>query len=187
MKKTLFFLVAAFTAFCMNIAWMEQAEAARVAVVPIQINDAKVKRSGDFNSYYWDIMVERFKYPEYELLQDEKVDKVLPENGLASFDKATLVKLVDEVEADIIVAMRLDETDEQPVPTFSEPEVQCFMKGEFASYNRLTGKYCHKKLYYKDRMEEVLTRRTDWQQQVFVSELDRYINQTIEVQKAKLR
>lgn len=187
MRKALFILVAAFTAFCMNLSWMGKAEAARVAVVPIQVDDAKVKRAADFNGYYWDIVIERFKYPEYELLQDEKVEQVLPENGLAAFDKETLVNLIDKTDADIVVAMRLDETDEEPIPSFNEPMVQCFMKGEFASYNRLTGKYCHKKLYYKERMEEVLTLRNDWQQRVFASELNRYINQMVEEKKAKLR
>ena len=185
MRKALFFLLATLTAFCMNLSWIERAEAAWVAVVPIQMDDKKVERASDFNSYYWDIMIERFQYPEYELMQDEKVDKVLPENGLASFDKETLVKLVDKTEADIVVAMRLDETSEEPSPSFNEPMVQCYMKGEFASYNRLTGKYYHKKLYYKDKMEEVLTLRTDWQQQVFASELNRFINQTLEEKKEK--
>ena len=185
MRKALFFLLATLTAFCMNLSWIERAEAAWVAVVPIQIDDTKVERSGDLNSYYWDIMIDRFQYPEYELLQDEKVDKVLPENGLSSFDKETLVKLLDKTEADIVVAMRIDETNEEPVPSFNEPMVQCYMKGEFASYNRLTGKYYHKKLYYKDKMEEVLTLRTDWQQQVFASELNRYINRTLEEKKIK--
>jgi len=185
MRKSLFFLAAALLAICMNISWLGQAEAAWVAVVPIQVDDTKVERSGDFNSYYWDIMVERFQYPEYELIQDEKVDKVLPESGRLAFDKETLIKVLDKTEADIVVAMNLDETDEEPLPTFSEPEIQCYMKGEFASYNRLTGKYYHKKLYYKDKMEEVLALRTDWQQRVFASELNRFINQTLEEKKEK--
>ena len=32
----------------------------------------------------------------------------------------------------------------------------------------------------KDEIEEVLTLRNDWQQQVFASELKRYINRTLE-------
>ena len=61
-----------------------------------------------------------------------------------------------------------------------EPTLEIFMKGEFAGYNRLTGKYFHNKMYFKDEIEEVLTLRTDWQQHVFASELKRYINRTLE-------
>ena len=68
-----------------------------------------------------------------------------------------------------------------------EAMLECFMKGEFASFNRLTGKYYNKKLYYKGEIEEVLTLRTDWQQQVFASEVKRYINRTIEDKKAKTK
>ena len=81
--------------------------------------------------------------------------------------------------------MRLEKIDEHSLNFRREPTLETFMKGEFASFNRLTGKYFHKKLYHKGEIEEVLTLRTDWQQQVFASELKRYINRTIEVKKSK--
>ncbi len=59
------------------------------------------------------------------------------------------------------------------------------MYGEFASFNRIIGKYYYKKIQYRDRMEEMLTLKTDWQQQVFASELKRYINRTLEDKKKK--
>ena len=185
MRKALFFLVAVFTVFSINISLMGRAEAARVAVVPIEINESKVERFDDFNSYYWDIMIERFPYPEYELLDDEKVMAVIPEKGLASLDKTTLVNIAGKTDAEIVVAMRLDEIEEEPVPSFNEPKLNCVMMGEFASYNRLTGKYYRNKLYYKDKIEEVLVLKNDWQQQVFASELKRYINRTLEDKKSK--
>ena len=57
----------------MNLPLAGTAEAARVAVAPIQTNDELVERAADFNGYYWDIMIDKFPYPEYELLDDEKV------------------------------------------------------------------------------------------------------------------
>ena len=184
MKKLFTFIIAVLAVLFMNAPFVGTAEAARVAVVPIQINDQLVERSADFNGYYWDIMIEKFKYPDYELMDDEKVAAVIPDEGLTSFDQATLTSLCDKVDAEIVVAMRLDEIKEVPLLFRRERALETFMKGEFASYNRITGNYYHKKMYIKGEIEEVLTLRTDWQQQTFASELKRYINHTIE-DKAK--
>ena len=184
MKRIFMFMVAILAVVFMQVPFSGTAEAARVAVVPIQIDEAHVERSADFNGYYWDIMIDKFKYPDYELMDDEKVAAVIPDEGLISFDQATLTTICEKVDAEIVVAMRLDEIKETPLNFRREPTLETFMKGEFASYNRLTGKYYHKKMYIKGEIEEVLTLRTDWQQRTFASELKRYINRTIE-DKAK--
>lgn len=184
MKKLFTFIFAMMAVLFMNVPFTGTVEAARVAVVPIQVNDKLIERAADFNGYYWDIMIEKFKYPEYELMDDEKVAAVVPDEGLATFDQATLTSICEKVDAEIVVAMRLDEITETPLNFRREPTLETFMKGEFASYNRLTGKYYHKKMYIKDEIEAVLTLRNDWQQQTFASELRRYINRTIE-DKAK--
>ena len=185
MKKLVAFIFVLLAVFFMNAPFAGTAEAARVAVVPIQTNDKLVERAADFNGYYWDIMIEKFKYPDYELMDDEKVAAVIPDEGLISFDQATLTTICEKVDAEIVVAMRLDEIKETPLNFRREPTLETFMKGEFASYNRLTGKYYHKKMYIKGEIEEVLTLRTDWQQQTFASELKRYINRTIEDKEKK--
>jgi len=185
MKKLVAFIFVLLAVFFMNAPFAGTAEAARVAVVPIQTNDKLVERAADFNGYYWDIMIDKFKYPDYELMDDEKVAAVIPDEGLTSFDQATLTTICEKVDAEIVVAMRLDEIKETPLNFRREPTLETFMKGEFASYNRLTGKYYHKKMYIKGEIEEVLTLRTDWQQQTFASELKRYINRTIEDKEKK--
>ena len=180
MKKLFTFIFAVLAVLFMNVTYTGTAEASRVAVVPIQVNDELVERAGDFNGYYWDSVIDKFRYPEYELLDDEKVAAVIPEEGLKSYDQATMKELCEKTDSEIVVAMRLDEIKEKPVNFRREPSLEIFMKGEFASYNRLTGKYYHKKLYYRDEIEEVLTVKSDWQQMEFASELKRYINRTIE-------
>lgn len=185
MKKLLTFIFAALSVFIMNVPFAGTAEAARVAVVPIQINEKEVKRSSDFSSYYWDIMVEKFKYPEYELMDDEKVSAVIPDEGLKTFDEATLKGICEKSDAEIVVAMSLDEVKERPLNFRREAYLETFMKGEFASYDRLTGKYYHAKIYEKGEIEEVLTLRTDWQRQTFASELKRHIYRSIEKGKKK--
>ncbi|MBO5637488.1 MAG: hypothetical protein J5906_08215 [Acidaminococcaceae bacterium] len=187
MKRILAFLFSIFTIMCINLPFTGTAEAAWVAVIPIDINVDKVERSSDFNSYYWDIMIEKFQYPDYELIDDDKVAAVVPEEGLKTYDKATLQSIAEKVDADIVVAMKLDEIKERPQNFRREPSLETFMKGEYAGYNRLTDKYYYKKMYHKGEIEEVLTLRTDWQQQVFASELKRYINRTMEDKKAKTK
>ncbi len=185
MKRNYLFTILVLAVLVVAGLLPKNAEAARVAVIPIRVNDVEVERASDFNSYYWDIMVERFKYPEYELMEDEALAKVLPDSELKSMDKETLVSLATKVDAEIIVAMSLDKVYDQPVPFGQEETLKCCMFGEFASYNRLTGKYYNKKLNYEEEIEEVLTYKSDWQRAAFVSELNRYINRTVEDKKTK--
>ena len=180
MKKVISFVFMALTVLLLASPLGGVAEAARVAVVPIQIDDQKVERAADFNGYYWDIMIEKFKYPEYELMDDEKVAAVIPEEGLQSFDQATLAAICEKTDAEIVVAMKLNKVEENPQSFKMEPMLECIMKGEFAGYNRLTGKYYYKKMYYKEEIEEILTIKNDWQQNVFASNLKRYINRVME-------
>ena len=186
MKKIFSLIFAVLAVMFMNMTYTGTAEAARVAVVPIQVNDKLVERAGDFNGYYWDIMIEKFQYPEYELMDDEKVSAVIPDDGLKTYDEATLKDICEKCDAEIAVAMRLDEINEKPLNFYREPTLEIFMKGEYAFYNRLTGKYYHKNLYFRDKIEEVLTVKTDWQQRVFATELKRYIYRSLD-NKAKKR
>ena len=68
MKKLMAFLCSVLAVLFMNMALQGTVEAARVAVIPIDV-DVKVERAGDFNSYYWDMLIDRFRYPDYELLE----------------------------------------------------------------------------------------------------------------------
>ena len=185
MKRKFVYLFSLLVIVFLNILSFGTTEAARVAVIPIQVDGSQVKRAADFESYYWDVIIEKFQYPDYELLDDEKVAALMPEKGLVSFDQAALAGIVDKADADIVVVMRLDIIKERPLNFRREAMVECIMEGEFASYNRLTGKYFKNKLNYKGEIEEVLTLRTDWQQEVFASELKRYINRTLAKRKIK--
>lgn len=187
MKKLFTFIFAVLAVLLMNVQLVGTAEASRVAVVPIQVNDEMVERAADFNGYYWDIMIEKFKYPEYELMDDEKVAAVVPDEGLTSYDQATLMDICEKAGAEVVVAMRLDEIKETPLNFRREPTLETFMKGEFAGYNRLTGKYYVRKIYDKDEIEEVLTLRTDWQQQTFAAELKRCLYRFLDEKNTKVK
>ena len=180
MKRIFVFVFAILAVMFMQVPLLGTAEAARVAVVPIEINDAKVARASDFTNYYWDIMIDKFRYPEYDLIDEAKMDAVIPYDGMKEFDQKTLVEICNKTDAEIVVAMRLDDVHGKVDRSNREPRTKCYMKGLFAGYNRLTGKYYLKKINYNNEMETVLTLKTDWQQQAFASTLKRCLNQMIE-------
>lgn len=185
MRKILYFAVVFLAVLLVNGPFICIAEAARVAVAPVQVNDEKVARATDFTGYYWDIMIEKFPFPDYELVEDNAVEAVLPEGGLRSFDQATLEVIGEKTDAEIVVAMRLDEVKAKIDRGRHDSKTKCFMKGLFAGYNRLTGKYYVKKMNYSGKIETALTLKNDWQQQVFASNLKRYINRVLEDQSSK--
>ncbi len=186
MKKLMYFVFALLLSLTVNLSLSVTTEAARVAVLPLQFSDDTMERSGDFTSYYWDIMVEKFKYPDYELMDDEKVAAKLPEEGLKSFDKATLMDAANKTDADIVIVMRLDKLeDNSDFFATIEPMRRFLMTGEYAGYNRLTGVYYHKKIFEKYSVEEPLTLKNDFQQMTFADITKRYVYRTLKNDKKK--
>lgn len=181
MKKIITFVFAVFTVMCMNVPFVGTAEAAKVAVVPIQINEAQVERASDFSSYYWDVLIDKLEYPDFDLLDDDIVTKAVPEDGLHSFDKTTLTQIAAQTGADIVIAMRIDRVEEKFFNFRTESMIGMTFRGEYASYNGVTGNYYDKKIRYYDEIEDAYLTKTDWQQRFFVTELQRYINRTIAV------
>jgi len=180
MKRVLAFVFATLFVLFMQVPLSGAAEAARVAVAPIEINNARVARASDFNNYYWDIMIDKFRYPEYDLIDESKMETVISDDGLKSFDQKTLADICNKTDAEIVVAMRLDDVHSKVDRARREPRTKCYMKGLFVGYNRLNGKYYCKKINYYNEMETVLTLKNDWQQQAFASTLKRCLGQMAE-------
>lgn len=183
MKRISAFIFAAIAVVFLLAPFLGTVEAARVAIAPIEINNDKVARISDFNNYYWDIMIDKFRYPEYDLLDEAKTEAVIPLDGLKAFDQKTLETICDKTDAEIVVAMRLDDVHGKVDRSRREPKTKCYMKGQFAGYNRLTGKYYCKKINYYGEIETVLTLKNDWQQQAFASTLKRCLNQMLETKE----
>ncbi len=172
-------LAAVLAVLFVNISILGTAEAARVAVLPLQFNETAMERAGDFTSYYWDIMVDKFQYPDYELMDDEKIATALHDEELKTFDKASLMNVADKTSSEIVVVMRLDKLEEESDYFRSEPVVIYRMNGEYAGYNRLTGKYYNKKFHEKYEVEDALTLKNDWQQMTFAELTKSYIHRTM--------
>ncbi len=179
MKKVTTLLAVILAVLFVNQFFVRTAEAARVAVLPLQLSDAVLERGGDFTSYYWDIMVDKFRYPDYELMDDEKIATALHDEELKSFDKASLMGVSDRTNAEIVVVMRLDKLDEESDYFRTEPVKIFRMNGEYAGYNRLTGKYYNKKFHEKYEVDEALTLKNDWQQITFAEITRSYIHRTM--------
>lgn len=180
MKRIFAFIFAVLAVLFMQVSLSGTAEAARVAVAPIEINNTKVARASDFNNYYWDIMIDKFRYPEYDLIDETKIEATIPYDGLKSYDQRTLADICNKTDAEIVVAMRLDDVHSKVDRNRHDPKTKCYMKGLFVAYNRLSGRYYCKKINYSHEMETVLTLKNDWQQQAFVSTLKRCLNQMMD-------
>ena len=181
MRKAFLLLCMSLMMIFAHFPFTGVAEASRVAVVPIQFNEKEVERTSDFTSYYWDIMIEMFKYPEYDLLDEEAVSNVLPEQGLSSFDQATLKDIINKTDSEIVVAMRLDSITIDDDSFAYEPITKVYVKGVYASYNRLTGKYFLKKFNLREEVEPELAFKIDYPQRMFASNLRRYIRRTADI------
>ena len=186
MKRIFAFVFAVLAVLFLQVPFSGTAEAARVAIAPIEINDEKVSRASDFNNYYWDIMIDVFRYPEFDLVDEAKTEAVIPLDGLKNFDRETLETICDKSDAEIVVAMRLEDVHGKVDRSRREPRTRCYMKGLFAGYNRLTGKYYVKKINYYHEIETVLTLKNDWQQSAFTGVLKRCLNQMLETKEKQL-
>lgn len=185
MKKILSLVLGLVAAVCFMLPVVNTAEAARVAIIPLQQTfktpeeTENNSNTSDYSIMYWDLIVEKFKFPAFDLVNDDTVGKALPAGYLQSYDKATLEKIATDTEADIVIAMRLDQLDSKPLAFHFEPTMRQIMKGEYASLNKVTGKYFHKKIDEQNDVEEVLTARGNWKHELFSKTTKRLFDKTL--------
>ena len=184
MKKLLGIILAllAFIATS-GITTTPSAEAARVAVLPLQ-QDNLIKDqedTHDYSTYYWDEATDIFKFPAFDLMGDDEVAKAIPAAGLKDYSEATLKTIADKLEADIVIAMSLEKLTNSAVFSRREDTVREDMRGSFASYNRISGKYLTRKIYVSDEVEAVLLVRGDWRAELFSKTVRRYMKQAIKL------
>ena len=88
--------------------------------------------------------------------------------------------VASQTGADVVIAMRVDEVKETFYNFRTESMIGMRVKGQFSSYNGVTGKYYNKNFNTYAETEDVYLTRTDWQARWMESNLNRYINRTIE-------
>ena len=183
MKKLLGLLLTVFALMFSFGPDMNTAEAARVAVLPLQMDNLKQDSEDmgkhDYNSLYWDEATDLFKFPSFDLMGDDEVQKALPAEGLKDYSQVTLKSLANKLECDIIFAMQLDEITSTAQSWLREPTEILFMSGKVAYYNRISGKYKLENIYEKNEVEEALLVRGDWRTDLFGKTTRRYMQRAM--------
>ena len=137
MKKILNLMMLAVLAVCFALPVAGKVEAAKMAVVPLANH---VEDNTTANMIYMDEVMAMFKFPEFDMVADDVVEKAVGTAGMVDFSKANLERIARETGADIVVAMSLDTLDDKALFPRREPTLKLDMSGEFAFLNKVTGR-----------------------------------------------
>ncbi len=70
-------------------------------------------------------------------------------------------------DADIIIAIQLDELDDKVIDSSEERKLQLDLQGRVVAFNRLTGTAYEHRMYSDKTIPEALTSRWDWVHEEF--------------------
>ena len=164
MKKIMNFVLMAVLAVCFVLPAAGKAEAAKLAVVPLANHVEDMEE-----------IMDTFKFPEFDMIAEDVVDKAVGSRNIADFSKANLERIARESGADIVIAMSLDKLDDKALFPRREPTLKLDMSGEFAFLNKVTGRYYVKKYSDDMEIEEILTVRSDWKSEEFAKTVRSYL------------
>ena len=168
MKKIMNFVLMAVLAVCFVLPAAGKAEAAKLAVVPLANH---VEDNTTASMIYMEEIMDTFKFPEFDMIAEDVVDKAVGSRDISDFSKANLERIARESGADIVIAMSLD----KPLFPRREPTLKLDMSGEFAFLNKVTGRYYVKKYSDDMEIEEILTVRSDWKSEEFAKTVRSYL------------
>ena len=119
--------------------------------------------------------MDTFKFPEFDMIAEDVVDKAVGSRNISDFSKANLERIARESGADIVIAMSLDNLDDKALFPRREPTLKLDMSGEFAFLNKVTGRYYVKKFSDDMEIDEILTVRCDWKSEEFAKTVRSYL------------
>lgn len=164
-------------AACFVAPVASKVEAAKLAVVPLIIDEKVEDEQGLNPILFTDAVSKVFEYPAYDLVADtDLVRQVALEQQDKLFTKEGLQAVATATKADIVVAMSLDKYRWDEIRIYREPVTRCDFRGRFAYLNTLTGKW--KVDTWRDDAEretESISPREDWPHK----ELARYFRVTL--------
>ena len=105
MKKIMNFVLMAVLAVCFVLPAAGKAEAAKLAVVPLANH---VEDNTTASMIYMEEIMDTFKFPEFDMIAEDVVDKAVGSRNISDFSKANLERIARESGADIVIAMSLD-------------------------------------------------------------------------------
>lgn len=172
MKKFLNFALMAVLAVVCALPLAGKAEAAKIAVVPLASN---VENNTTLGVIYMEEVMNLFKFPDFDMVSEEDVDKAVGAKAISDFSQANLERIARETNADIVVAMSVDKFEDKSLFPRQEPTLQLELNGQFAFLNKITGKYFSKNYLNDTQIEEALTVRGDWKSEEFSRTVRSYL------------
>ena len=130
---------------------------------------------------YMEEIMDMFKFPEFDMLAEDVVEKAVGVKDISDFSKANLERIAGETGADIVIAMSLDKLDDKALFPRREPTLKLDMSGEFAFLNKVTGRYYVKKYSDDMEIEEALTVRSDWKSEEFAKTVRSYLKKVDQI------
>ncbi len=172
MKKFMNFVLMAVLAICFVLPAAGKAEAAKLAVIPLANH---VEDNTTARMIYMVEIMDMFKFPEFDMVAEDVVDKAVGARDISDFSKANLERIARETGSDIVIAMSLDKLDDKVLFPRREPTLKLDMSGQFAFLNKVTGRYYVKKYSGDTEVEEALTVRSDWKSEEFAKTVRSYL------------
>ena len=154
-------------AICFTIPWLNAAEAATVALLPLVNNVAGDELA---NQVYYKQAINAIKAQSgFVLVENDQLTQAFENAKIntAGIDQKSLEKIAKEGDVDVVFAMQLDKLARKPLNRTGERVLKLELEGKAFAYNRLNGVYYVHNLKGGKEIDEALTSRWDWAHEEF--------------------
>ena len=164
MKNILRYLLLALLVIGFTVPVFGKAEAAKIAILPLANNVQDDELSGQV---FFNECMDYFKFPEFDMVDDAELDKVLKEENYVAVgkngpDEAMLKRILAKTGADMALMMTLDELSLEPVPFSKEDYYQLNQKCRIMFVNGITGKTTTLRVNDEEQVEYPIIVRSDY-------------------------
>lgn len=164
MKNILRYLLLTLLVIGFTVPVLGRAEAAKIAILPLANNAQDDELSGQV---FFNECMDYFKFPEFDMVDDAELDKVLKEENYAAVgkngpDEAMLKRIMAKTGADMALMMTLDELSLEPMMGMREDYYKFKIKSRTMFVNGLTGKVTKDRVNDEDMVEYPAIVRSDY-------------------------
>lgn len=162
MRKLLQYFVFAMMTVCFCIPGFSAAEAATVALLPLNNNVEGDELANQV--FYKQAMAVLNSKKGFVMMENDKLTAVIEKETAANTlpDKEALSAIAKDGDVDIVIAMQLDKLEDTVIPSSEENKLQLDLQGYAVAYNRLTGEFYKHRIYNDRIVPEATTARWDW-------------------------
>lgn len=164
MKNILRYLLLTLLVIGFTVPVLGKAEAAKIAILPLANNVQDDELSGQV---FFNECMDYFKFPEFDMVDDVELDKVLKEENYAAVgkngpDEAMLKRIMAKTGADMALMMTLDELSLEPMMGMREDYYKFKIKSRTMFVNGFTGKVTKDRVNDEDMIEYPRIVRSDY-------------------------